>query len=77
MAGAVSLNVEVDPTRAQRRLETRYLDEMATDLDDALKRVEAARKARDFARADAIREELKSKGWTIEDTPKGPKLKRL
>jgi urocanate hydratase len=46
MAGAVSLNVEVDPTRSKRRLETRYLDEMATSLDDALKRVEAARKAR-------------------------------
>jgi urocanate hydratase len=46
MAGAVSLNVEVDPTRARRRLETRYLDEMADSIDDALKRVEAARKAR-------------------------------
>lgn len=46
MAGAVSLNIEVDPTRAKRRLETRYLDEMATSLDDALKRVESARKAR-------------------------------
>jgi urocanate hydratase len=46
MAGAVSLNIEVDPTRVQRRLETRYLDEVADSLDDALKRVEAARKSR-------------------------------
>jgi urocanate hydratase len=46
MAGAVSLNVEVDPSRAQRRLETRYLDEIATSLDDALARVEAAKKAK-------------------------------
>jgi len=46
MAGAVSLNVEVDATRARRRLETRYLDELATDLPDALRRVEAAKKAR-------------------------------
>jgi cysteinyl-tRNA synthetase len=36
----------------------------------------AAKKAKDFKRADAIREELKAKGWTIEDTPKGPKLKK-
>jgi len=38
---------------------------------------QAARKAKDFGRADAIRDELKAKGWTIEDTPKGPKLKRI
>jgi urocanate hydratase len=41
LAGAASLNVEVDPHRIQRRLETRYLDELATDLDDALARVQA------------------------------------
>ena len=46
MAGAVSLNVEVDPTRAQRRIETRYLDEIADNIDDALRRVEAAKKAK-------------------------------
>lgn len=38
---------------------------------------QAARKAKDFKRSDAIRDELKAKGWVIEDTPKGPKLKRL
>jgi cysteinyl-tRNA synthetase len=38
---------------------------------------EAARKAKDFKRADAIRDELKAKGWVIEDTPKGPRAKRL
>ncbi len=35
------------------------------------------RKAKDFKRADAIRDELKSKGWIIEDTPRGARLKRL
>ncbi len=38
---------------------------------------QAARKAKDFKRSDAIREELKSKGWIIEDTPKGARLKKL
>jgi len=38
---------------------------------------EAARKSKDFKRADAARNELKSMGWVIEDTPKGPRLKRL
>ena len=36
-----------------------------------------ARKAKDFKRADAIRDELKAKGWAIEDTPKGARLKRI
>ena len=37
----------------------------------------AAKKTKDFKRADAIRDELKAKGWAIEDTAKGPKLKKI
>jgi cysteinyl-tRNA synthetase len=37
----------------------------------------AAKKNMDFKRSDAIRDELKAKGWLIEDTPKGIKLKKL
>ena len=40
LAGAAILCVEVDPTRVQRRLDTKYLDEVADDLDDALSRLE-------------------------------------
>jgi len=47
------------------------------ELNALLEERQAARKAKDFKRADAIREELKSKGWQIEDTPKGARLKRL
>ena len=36
MAGAAILCVEVDPSRIERRLETRYLDEATDSLDDAL-----------------------------------------
>jgi cysteinyl-tRNA synthetase len=36
---------------------------------------QAARKAKDFKKSDAIRDELKARGWVIEDTPKGPRLK--
>ena len=42
MAGASILCVEVDPSRIERRLQTRYLDEAADSLDDALARVRAA-----------------------------------
>jgi urocanate hydratase len=41
-AGAAILCVEVDPSRIQRRLETRYLDESTDSLDDALRRIRSA-----------------------------------
>jgi urocanate hydratase len=46
MAGAAVLCVEVDPSRIERRLRTRYLDEAADSLDDALRRVRAAAESR-------------------------------
>lgn len=42
MNGAVMLAVEVDPQRIQRRLDTKYLDEMTDSLDEAWSRVKAA-----------------------------------
>ncbi|HEX3591246.1 MAG TPA: urocanate hydratase [Pseudonocardiaceae bacterium] len=46
MNGGAVLVVEVDPERARRRVETRYLDEIASDVDDAIQRVEAAKRER-------------------------------
>src|SRR5512145_2168749 len=46
MNGGVALCVEVDPWRAERRLETRYLDELAGSLDDAVARCVRARDER-------------------------------
>ena len=42
MAGAAILCVEVDASRIERRLETRYLDEVADSLDDGVARVRTA-----------------------------------
>ncbi|AKV01192.1 Urocanate hydratase [Labilithrix luteola] len=44
MAGLSCLAVEVDPSRIQKRLDTRYVDERIDDLDKALERLERARK---------------------------------
>ncbi|MFD6156238.1 urocanate hydratase [Nocardia sp. NPDC060256] len=46
MNGGVALVIECDPARAQRRVQERYLDEIATDLDDAVVRVTNARRQR-------------------------------
>ena len=46
MAGAAILCVEVDPSRVERRLATRYLDASAATLDEGIARVEEASSAR-------------------------------
>jgi cysteinyl-tRNA synthetase len=51
--------------------------EVPAELLELLEQRQAARKAKDFKRSDAIRDGLKAKGWVIEDTPKGARLKRL
>src|SRR5471030_1768351 len=39
LAGACSLNIECQQSRIDMRLRTKYVDEQATDLDDALARI--------------------------------------
>jgi cysteinyl-tRNA synthetase len=58
----------------------RYLDVMErqdavvdAEVERLLQEREAARGARDFSRADRIREELRERGVEIEDTPSGPR----
>jgi urocanate hydratase len=47
MNDGVCLCIDVDPTRLQRRVDQRYLDEWSDDLDGALERVLAAKKSRE------------------------------
>jgi len=51
--------------------------EVPAEITALLEARQAARKSKDFKRADAIRDELKAKGWVIEDTSKGARVKRL
>jgi len=72
MAGAATLCIEVDQRSIDRRLETRYLDEQAETLDDALERVRAAAHARRplsvglLANAADVLPELAARGETFD-----------
>jgi cysteinyl-tRNA synthetase len=45
-------------------------------MDRVLAR-QQARRDKDFARSDALRDGLLAEGWVIEDTPDGPRVKRV
>jgi cysteinyl-tRNA synthetase len=51
-------------------------DDLAAYVDGKIAERQAARKAKDFAKADAIRDELKEKGIVLEDTKDGVKWKK-
>jgi len=51
LAGAASLTIECQRSRIEARLRTRYLDEEARDLDDALVRIGQATRARQAVRS--------------------------
>ncbi len=51
-------------------------DILAEDIEKMIEERQAARKAKDFAKADAIRDELLAKGIILEDTREGVKWKK-
>ena len=51
--------------------------EVPSEITALLEARQAARKAKEFKRADTLRDELKAQGWVIEDTPKGARVKKI
>ncbi len=72
-AGACVLAVEVDPTRIQKRLETKYIDEVATDLDDALARIKKYTQAGE-AKSIAVEGNMASVIWQLIEKNYTPDL---
>ncbi|MGN1349955.1 MAG: cysteine--tRNA ligase [Anaerovoracaceae bacterium] len=50
---------------------------ISDEIQQLVEERQQARKERNFARADEIRDLLREKGFAVEDTPQGPKIVRL
>jgi len=57
------------------------LGKVGSEVNDAVTKLveerQEARKARNWAESDRLRNEIMKLGWEVKDTPQGPKLKRL
>lgn len=52
-------------------------EEIPADITELVEARTAAKKAKNFAEADRIRDELKAKGYIVKDTPNGPQVERI
>jgi cysteinyl-tRNA synthetase len=50
--------------------------DVPAEITASAEELDAARAAKDYARADAIRAQLQSDGWTVETTPSGTRVRR-
>ena len=58
-------------------LYNRKKDEVPTEVTELVEKRAAAKKAKDWATADAIRAQLTEMGWAVKDTAQGPQLSKL
>jgi cysteinyl-tRNA synthetase len=72
MLDVLGLN-PADPAWAERGSDDRLTEVVDALVRGLLEERTAAREAKDWARADAIRDRIKAAGVEVEDTPTGPK----
>ena len=61
---------------AQDLLKSRQQEDIPEDVKELVEQRAQARKAKDFAKADALRDEITARGYIIEETRQGTKIKR-
>lgn len=77
MDSMLDLGLGDDPEQGARSLGIIAKDELPAEIQQLVDDREAARIARNWPQADYLREALNLKGYTVEDTPHGPKVTRV
>ena len=77
-AGVVQPGADYEVLREQIIFELKQLKIPGANqrLANVVQKREDARKAKDFAKADKLRDEIKTKGYLVEDTPTGARVKK-
>jgi cysteinyl-tRNA synthetase len=52
-------------------------EEVPEEIETLMEARTKARSEKNWAESDRLRDEIKSKGWEVEDTPQGPKANKL
>ena len=52
-------------------------DDIPAEVQSLAEQRLSARQSKDYTAADRIRDELKAMGWVVEDTPQGPRPKKI
>ncbi len=76
VATAASLAAAVRDVTSAVGLELGRADDVPADVQARVAELDAARSAKDYATADAIRAELHAGGWIVETTPSGTSVRR-
>lgn len=58
-------------------LQDRIEKDLETEIQELIEKRQQARKNKDFALADKIRDDLKSRNIILEDTPQGVRWKKI
>jgi cysteinyl-tRNA synthetase len=74
MDEVLEIGLSEDVHVGQRQLGVVGVDEIPDEVQALIDEREAARIARNWIEADTLRDQIKLKGYTLEDTPHGPKV---